>query len=116
MTHMGYAMQRLLLTIIALASMSVSASPSLPAPKLAGTMGDVRFTISADGKLVTVQNQKLPIGTQVDVMKRCGARAVGDPTRFDVITTDTELQLIYKARCTLKIKWDASDVSCNGCN
>jgi hypothetical protein len=102
--------------IAAVASLSVSAAPLHLAPGIVVTTGPVRFTISADGKMVTLENKKLQRTIMVDVLQRCGSRAVGDPTKFDEVTRDTEIQLIYKSRCTLVVKMDASDASCMGCN
>lgn len=109
-------MLRAVFLIVALASLSVSASPSQPAPGVVGTTGPVTFTISADGRMVTLKNKKTQQAISVDVVPRCGARAVGDPTKYDELIRDTELQLIYKSRCTLVVKMDASDASCMACN
>ena len=109
-------MLRAAFLVVALASLSVSASPSQPVPRIVGTTGPVTFTISADGRVVTLQNKKTQRAISVDVVQRCGSRAVGDPTQYDELIRDTELQLIYRSRCTLVVKMDASDASCMACN
>lgn len=109
-------MVRATFLLVALASLSVSASPSRPGPATVGTTGPVAFTISADGRTVTLENRKLQRTISVDVVRRCGSRAVGDPAKYDEVIRDTELQLVYKTGCILAVKIDASDAKCIGCN
>jgi len=109
-------MLRAAFLIVALASLSVSASPLHPSLGVVGTTGPVTFTISADGRVVTLQNKKTQQAILVDVVQRCGSRAVGDPTKFDEVTGETELKIIYKSRCTLVVQMDASGADCKACD
>ena len=76
----------------------------------------MRYTISSDGRIVTVSNEKLRRGIQVDVVQRCGMHGVGDLGTYGVEFTDYELHVIYAKRCVVKVPVDATGSSCEGCD
>ena len=102
-----------ILTVIAGAASAASTPPGIA---LVGTTGPITFTISSDGHMVTLQNQDLQRSIFVDVVQSCGARAIGDPNKRDLVEiTNTELRITYATRCMVRIMRDASSSSCSGC-
>jgi hypothetical protein len=93
-----------------------SASASSSAPGMVATSGAMTYSISLDGRFVTVSNGELRRSTQVDVVRRCGARGIGDPNIHDVEFTDTELRVTYAKHCVVRIPRDATGSRCDGCD